>query len=459
MPFPMEPFRIKVVEPIRQTTREERERILKEAGYNIFMVPSELVLIDMLTDSGTSAMSQDQWSGVMIGDEAYAQCRNWPRFQAAVKEVFGFKHVVPTHQGRAAENYLFENLIKDGQLAISNTHFDTTRAQVRHHGGVPTDLLIPEAKNPVIEYPFKGNADLEKAERVIAESGPDKIAFGFLTVTNNSCGGQPVSMENAKAFSKLLHKHGIQMLFDAARFAENCYFIKTREPGHETRTVKEIAAELFSLADGAWMSAKKDGLVNIGGFITLNDDELAQDVTNTVILNEGFPTYGGLAGRDLEAVARGLLEGLDDSYLAYRTGQIAEIGRLLTDAGVPIIRPTGGHAVYLDAKSILPHIPQSQFPGVALTAALYLDYGIRGVEIGSLMAAEEDPETRETVYPDLELVRLCVPRRVYTSSHLQYVADSVIELCNRASEIRGLEITYAAPTLRHFTARFKEAGG
>jgi tyrosine phenol-lyase len=459
MPFPLEPFRMKVVEQIRQTSREERGRAIKEAGFNVFLVPSELILIDMLTDSGTSAMSQEQWAGIMTGDEAYAQCRNWFHLEAAVREVFGYRHVIPCHQGRAAENYLFENLVAEGQLVISNTHFDTTRAQVQHHGGVPTDLIVPEGKNPADEHPFKGNIDLAKAERVINEVGPKKIAFGFLTVTNNSGGGQPVSLANSRGFSALLRRHGIATFFDAARYAENCYFIKIREKGCENKSVKAIAAELFSLGDGAWMSAKKDALVNIGGFVAVNDEELAQRVTNTVILNEGFATYGGMAGRDLEALARGLLEGLEEDYLAYRIGQVAEIGRQLTVAGVPIIRPTGGHAVYLDAKAILPHIPQSRFPGTAFTTVLYREFGIRGVEIGSLMFAEPDPNTGEVRYPDMELVRLCVPRRVYTASHLQYVVDSIIALCGRASEIKGLELVYAAPTLRHFTARFKEVDG
>ena len=456
MPFPIEPFRIKVVEPIRQTSREEREQVLKEAGYNVFNVPSEKILIDMLTDSGTSAMSDHQWAGIMRGDEAYAQCRNWFHFEAAVRDVFGFSNVIPCHQGRAAENYLFENLVSPGQLVISNTHFDTTRAQVQHHQGVPVDLVVPEGRDPASDYPFKGNIDLERAERVILEEGVEKIAFGFLTITNNSSGGQPVSLANARAFSEMLKHHGLPMFYDAARYAENCFFIKTREPGQGDRSVKEIARELFSYGEGAWMSAKKDALVNIGGFLALDNDDLARRVTDTVILNEGFPTYGGLAGRDLEALARGLLEGLDEDFLAYRIDQVAEIGSQLVEAGVPIINPPGGHAIYLDAKAILPHIPQANFPGVTLTVELYRDYGIRGCEIGSLMFAEPDPETGEVKYPDMELVRLCVPRRVYTASHLQYVVDSIIELAGRAESIRGLELTYAAPTLRHFTARFKE---
>ena len=458
MPFPIEPFRIKVVEAIPTTTREQRKAALIEAGYNVFNVRSDMILIDMLTDSGTSAMSDNQWAGVMQGDEAYAQCRNWFHFADAVRDIFGYPHVIPCHQGRAAENYLFENLVSAGQLVLSNTHFDTTRAQVQHHRGLPTDLVIREGRDPAVEHPFKGNVDLEHAERVIAEEGVEKIAFGFLTITNNSGGGQPVSLANAKAFAELMHRHGLKMLYDTARYAENAWFVKQREQGQSGRSVKEIAQEMFSYGDGAWMSAKKDALVNIGGFVALADEELARGVTNSVILNEGFATYGGLAGRDLEAMARGLLEGLDEDYLAYRIGQVAELGRQLTEAGVPIIRPTGGHAIYLDARSILSHIPQANYPGVAMTAALYRDYGIRGVEIGSLMFAEPDPETGEVRYPEMELVRLCVPRRVYTASHLQYVVDSIIELAGRAGEIKGLELTYAAPMLRHFTARFKEAG-
>jgi tryptophanase len=456
MSFPFEPFRIKVVEPIRMTTREERERSLREAGNNIFMVPSDMVLIDMLTDSGTSAMSDNQWAGMMKGDEAYAQCRNWYNLERSVRRIFGYKHVIPTHQGRAAENYLFENLLKEKKTVISNTHFDTTRAQVWHHGGKPVDLVIPEGKNPGLDHPFKGNVDVAAAEKFIQEQGAHTIAFGFLTLTNNSGGGQPVSMANVRAFARMLSQYGIPLLFDVARYAENCWFIKQREEGFADRSVEEIAHEIFSYGVGAWMSAKKDALVNIGGFITLEDDELARTVTTTVILNEGFATYGGLAGRDLEAMARGLLEALDEDYLRYRIGQVEEVGRQLMAAGVPMIRPTGGHAVYLDAKAILPHVPQEQFPAVALTNALFREYGIRGVEIGSLMFAAPDPNTGEVTFPANELVRLCIPRRVYTGSHLQYVVDSVIDLMKRADTVRGLEIAWQAPTLRHFTARLKE---
>lgn len=456
MSFPFEPFRIKVIEPIRITSRQEREEALKKSGFNVFMIPSEMVLLDMLTDSGTSAMSNHQWSGIMMGDEAYAQCHSWHNFDKAVRRVFGYEFVIPTHQGRAAENFLFENLLAEKKIVITNTHFDTTRAQVWHHKGTPVDMVIAEGKDPALDYPFKGNIDVDAAEKYIQDNGSENVAFGFLTLTNNSGGGQPVSMANIKAYSAMLKKYDIPLFFDVARYAENCYFIKIREEGYADKSVEDIAAEVFSYGEGAWMSAKKDALVNIGGFITLKNEELARKVTNTVILNEGFATYGGLAGRDLEAVAIGLIEGLDENYLAYRIGQVEEMGRQLLEAGVPMIRPTGGHAIYLDAKAILPHIPQEKFPAVSLCNALYRDYGIRGVEIGSLMFAAPDPNTGAVSFPPNELVRLCVPRRVYTGSHLQYVVDSVIELMKNAKSCRGLEITYEAPTMRHFTARLKE---
>jgi tryptophanase len=456
MAFPFEPFRIKVVEPIAMTTRQERVEALEKAGNNVFMIPSQKVLIDMLTDSGTSAMSDNQWAGIMLGDEAYAQCRNWQNLESTVKDIFGYKHVIPVHQGRAGENFLFENLLKEKKIVISNTHFDTTRAQVWHHHGKPMDMVIEEGKDPSLEHPFKGNVDVEKARAYIKEQGPEKIAFGFLTLTNNSGGGQPVSMQNIKEFSNMLNEYDIPLFFDIARYAENCYFIKSREKGYEDKTINEIARETFSHGVGAWMSSKKDALVNIGGFITLEDDELARNVTNTVILNEGFATYGGLAGRDLEALSRGLVEGLDENYLGYRIGQVEEMGRQLIQAGVPILRPTGGHAVYLDARKLAAHLPQEQFPAISLTNALYREFGIRGVEIGSLMFAAPDPNTGEVSYPAMELVRLCIPRRVYTGSHLQYVTDSIIDITKNADKLNGYEIEYQAPTLRHFTARLKE---
>ena len=456
MQFPAEPFKIKVVERIRKTTREERDELIRKAGYNVFNVPAESIYIDLLTDSGTAAMSDNQWAGMMLGDESYAGSRNYYHFEATVKEITGFKHVVPTHQGRMAENLLFSVAVKPGDVVPNNIHFDTTRANVEHKDGKAVDLVIDEAYDPQAEHPFKGNMDLEKLRRTIEEVGPERVPLVMLTVTNNSGGGQPVSMQNVREVRELLDSYGIPLFLDACRFAENCYFIKEREPGYASRSIYDIARELFSYADGCTMSAKKDGLVNIGGFLALNNDAWAEKVTHLLILVEGFPTYGGLAGRDLEAVARGLREVLDEDYLRFRIGQVRYLGRLLEEAGVPIVKPVGGHAVYLDARRFLPHIPQAQFPGQALVVALYREYGIRAVEIGSLMFAKKDPKTGEEIYPDLELVRLAIPRRVYTTMHMNYVAESIIELYRRREQIRGLKIVYEAPMLRHFTARLEE---
>ncbi|MDZ7372442.1 MAG: tryptophanase [candidate division KSB1 bacterium] len=456
MLFPAEPFKIKVVEPIRKTTREERDRLIREAGYNVFNLPAESIYIDLLTDSGTSAMSDNQWSGMMLGDESYAGSRNYYHFEATVREIFGFRHVIPTHQGRMAENLLFSVAVKPGDYVPNNIHFDTTRANVEHKGGIAVDLVIDEGKDPYAEHPFKGNIDVSKLERLIEEVGPERVPLAMLTVTNNSAGGQPVSMANVRQTRQVLSRYGIPLILDACRFAENCYFIKEREPGYAHKSVREIARELFSYADGCTMSAKKDGLVNIGGFLALNNDEWAEKATQLLILVEGFPTYGGLAGRDLEAMARGLQEVLDEDYLSFRIGQVRYLGHLLQEAGIPIVRPVGGHAVYIDAKAFLPHVPQSQFPGQALVVALYREYGIRAVEIGSLMFARKDPKTGETIYPELELVRLAIPRRVYTTMHMNYVAESIIDLYRKRDEIRGLRIVYEAPILRHFTARLEE---
>ena len=456
MQFPAEPFKIKVVERIRKTTREERDELIRKAGYNVFNVPAESIYIDLLTDSGTAAMSDNQWAGMMLGDESYAGSRNYYHFEATVKEITGFKHVVPTHQGRMAENLLFSVAVRPGDVVPNNIHFDTTRANVEHKDGKAVDLVIDEAYDPQAEHPFKGNMDLEKLRRTIEEVGPERVPLVMLTVTNNSGGGQPVSMQNVREVRELLDSYGIPLFLDACRFAENCYFIKEREPGYASRSIYDIARELFSYADGCTMSAKKDGLVNIGGFLALNNDAWAEKVTHLLILVEGFPTYGGLAGRDLEAVARGLREVLDEDYLRFRIGQVRYLGRLLEEAGVPIVKPVGGHAVYLDARRFLPHIPQAQFPGQALVVALYREYGIRAVEIGSLMFAKKDPKTGEEIYPDLELVRLAIPRRVYTTMHMNYVAESIIELYRRREQIRGLKIVYEAPMLRHFTARLEE---
>ena len=457
MKYPPEPFRIKTVEAIARTTDWERLAVIQDAGYNVFNIPAEKIYIDLLTDSGTSAMSDNQWAGMMKGDESYAGSKNYFHFETMINKIFGFKHVIPTHQGRVAENLLFSTILKDRENLVipNNNHFDTTRANVEYNGGRAADLVIDIAKDTQAIDDFKGNLDLAKLAKLIAEVGPENIPIGMLTITNNSGGGQPVSMANIRETSELLHKHDIPFYIDACRFAENSYFIKTREEGYQDKSILEIANEMFSYADGCTMSAKKDALVNMGGFFATNDDDLAQQITNRLILIEGFPTYGGLAGRDLEAIARGLEEVLQEDYLAYRISQVEELGDRLIEAGVPILRPTGGHAVYLDAKNFLPHIPQSQFPGIALTVSLYTHAGIRAVEIGSLMFAHEDPESGETVYPDLELVRLAIPRRVYTNSQMQYVAENIIELYENRENIKGYEIEYQAQVLRHFTARLR----
>lgn len=458
MKYPPEPFRIKTVEHIARTTEDQRLAFISEAGYNIFNIAAEQIYIDLLTDSGTSAMSDVQWAGLMHGDESYAGSRNYFHFEDTVDEIFGFKHVIPTHQGRVAENLLFSTILEPGMVIPNNNHFDTTRANVEYNGGIAEDLVRDEAKDTEAILPFKGNIDLDKLRACIEKAGPEKIPVGMLTITNNSGGGQPVSMANIRATSELLHEYGIPFFIDACRFAENAYFIKLREEGYKAKSILEIAREMFSYADGCTMSAKKDGLVNMGGFIGLNDDDLAQQITNRLILIEGFPTYGGLAGRDLEAISRGLKEVLDENYLAYRIAQVEELGERLTQAGVPILQPTGGHAVYLDAKNFLPHIPQSQFPGIALTVALYVHAGIRAVEIGSLMFAQEDPDTGQARYPALELVRLAIPRRVYTNSQMTYVAENIIEIFEDRESLSGFEIEYEAPVLRHFTARMKPIG-
>ncbi|MCF7801292.1 MAG: tryptophanase [Candidatus Marinimicrobia bacterium] len=455
MKYPPEPFKIKVVEPIGRTTREEREAVLEQAGYNVFNIPADKIYIDLLTDSGTSAMSDNQWAGIMLGDESYAGSRNYYHFEQTVQKIFGFKHVIPTHQGRVAENLLFSTILHKGLVVPNNSHFDTTRANVEFNGAEAVDLVIDEAKDPNKILPFKGNIDLDKLEALIQKTGRENIPLGMLTITNNSGGGQPVSMANIRATAKLLHSYEIPLILDACRFAENAWFIQQREAGYADKTILEIANEMFSYADGCTMSAKKDGLVNIGGFIALNDDQLTQQLTNRLILIEGFPTYGGLAGRDLEAIARGLEEVLDENYLAYRIGQVARMGDRLEEAGVPFLKPTGGHAVYLDAKSFLAHIPQSQFPGIALTVELYLHAGIRAVEIGSLMFAHKDEQTGTIQYPELELVRLAIPRRVYTNSQMEYVAESIIEIYKKRQQLQGFELTYEAPVLRHFTARMQ----
>ena len=453
---PAEPFRIKVVEPLRRSTRAEREAALKKAGYNVFGLPAGKIAIDLLTDSGTSAMSDAQWAGIMMGDESYAGARSFFRFEKAVKNLFGFAHVIPTHQGRAAERILFETLLKKGDSVPNNIHFDTTRANVEVRGGIAVDLVKDEAYDPDIERPFKGDMDTAKLEKLIAAKGKSRIPLVLMTVTNNSGGGQPVSLGNIRAVSAICRRHGIPFFFDACRFAENAWFIKRREPGYARKSVAAIAREMFACADGATMSAKKDALVNIGGFLTLNDGDLASRLKNTLIVGEGFPTYGGLAGRDLEAIAQGLAEVVDEDYLEYRTAHVAYLGRLLDESGVPIFKPVGGHAVYLLADRFLPHIPRDQYPGWALTVALYREAGIRAVEIGGVMFGKLDPKTGREVFPSLEMVRLAIPRRVYTASHLEVVAEALIALHKRRDAIKGLRIVEQAPHLRHFTVRMEE---
>jgi tryptophanase len=442
----IEPFRIKSVEPIHWTTRAEREQFLRAASYNLFLLPADDVLIDLLTDSGTGAMSTQQWAAMMEGDESYAGSRSFDNFRASVQDIFGYKHVIPTHQGRAAERILFSVMCKKGDFVLNNTHFDTTRANVEFAGAEAIDLVIPEGRQPGLKHPFKGNMDVEALETWIQNVGRERIPLVMLTVTNNSGGGQPVSMENVRAVSAVCHNHGIPLYFDACRFAENSYFIKIREQGFEKKTPKEIAQEMFSYGDGCTMSAKKDGMANIGGFLCTNNDLLAQQEKNLLILTEGYPTYGGLAGRDLEAVAIGIQEALHEDYLEYRIASTAYLGNHIAEQGVPIVQPPGGHAVYIDARAFLPHIPPDQFPGVALANELYLEGGIRSVEIGTLMFGSS---------ARMDLVRLAIPRRVYTQSHIDYVVEVILEVWKKRDRVRGMKLSYEAPFLRHFTAKLE----
>jgi len=450
-----EPFRIKMVEPIHLISREERENALVKAGYNVFSLKAEDIFIDLLTDSGTGAMSHYQWAALVAGDESYAGARSYFRLKETVDDIFGFKYFVPTHQGRAAENILSAVLVKTGQFVPSNMHFDTTDANIRARGGKPINLVIEEAYDPSNMHPFKGNMDIEKLTDFIIKTGVENIPFGMITITNNAGGGQPVSLENIKAVSETYHQHNIPFYIDAARFAENAYFIKMREPGYQAKSIKEIAREVFSYADGLTMSAKKDAIVNIGGLICLNDGKVFEEIKNELILREGFPTYGGLAGRDLDAMAVGLNEGIQEDYLAYRTGQTEYLANGLNAVGIPTIQPAGGHAVYIDAAQVLPHIPQGEFPGQALAIELYREGAIRGCEIGSVMFAFPDPDSGEMIYPKLELLRLAIPRRTYTQSHMDYVIQSFAAIKERATSLRGFEFTYAPKLLRHFTAKFK----
>ncbi len=450
-----EPFRIKMVEPIQLIDRQAREKALKQAGYNMFGLRSEDVFIDLLTDSGTSAMSQDQWSAMMRGDEAYAGARSFYRLKEVFDDIFGFKYFVPTHQGRAAENILTAFLVKPGQFIPSNMHFDTTEGNIRARGGRPQNLIKDEAFDPRLRVPFKGNMDIDKLKKFIKEKGPENIPFGMITITNNAGGGQPVSLKNLKAVSRVYRKFNIPFFIDACRFAENAYFIKLREPGYSKKAPIEIAREIFSLADGATMSGKKDGIVNMGGFLALNDKKLFEKMQSELILREGFLTYGGMAGRDLDAMAVGFKEALNEDYLAYRLSQTAYLGDRLIEAGIPIIEPPGAHAIYIDAMTLLPHIPQKDLPGLALSIEMYKEGGIRSIELGTVAFSYIDPDTGKTVHPELDLVRLAIPRRVYTKSHLEYVADTMIKIAGESKKIKGYRITYEPELLRHFTAKFE----
>ena len=448
----IEPFRIKSVEAVKFTRREDRERALLEAGWNVFCLRAEDVLIDLLTDSGTGAMSAAQWGALMQGDESYAGSRSFYRFRDVVQDLTGLRHVIPTHQGRAAERILFHSVLKPGDVVPNNNHFDTTRANVEVEQAEARDLVVPEGRVPSAVHPFKGNVDLEALARTLEQDGA-RVPLVMVTVTNNTGGGQPVSLANLRGVRALCDKHGKPLFLDACRFAENAYLIKTREPGEDARTPKEIAHEMFSLADGCTMSAKKDGLANIGGFLALNDDDWAERCRNLLILTEGFPTYGGLAGYDLEAVARGLEEVVEEPYLRYRIRSIEYLHERLVAAGVPVIRPAGGHAVYLDARALLPQIAPLAYPGIALVNALYLAAGIRGVEIGTVMFGRQPDGSERPAAMDL--VRLAIPRRVYTQSHIDFVAEAVLAVAGAREELRGYRIVRAPQVLRHFTAAFE----
>jgi len=471
----IEPFRIKTVEPIRFTTVAQREKILRRAHYNPFLIRADDVLIDLLTDSGTSAMSAKQWAGMMEGDESYAGARSFFRFEKTVKELTGFKHVIPVHQGRAAEKILFTLVGGRGKVVPNNTHFDTTRANVEFSGATATDLPVAIAKEAQMVADFKGNMDVTALETFIRKVGAKNIPLVMITVTNNAGGGQPVSMRNIRETKAVLKKHGIPLFLDACRFAENAFFIKQREKGYARKSVKAIAQEMFSYADGCTMSAKKDAFANIGGFLAMNDDALAQRARNVLVITEGFPTYGGLAGRDLEVIAQGLEEVLDEHYLTYRIRSVAYLGDKLTAAGVPILQPAGGHAIYLDAKRFTPHIASARFPGQSIVCELYRHGGIRAVEMGSVMFGKyentksfrrgDGSSTRgrvrspKLISPPLELVRLAIPRRVYTQSHMDYVSECIIEVHARREKLRGYRIAWEPPMLRHFTARFEPLTG
>lgn len=450
----IEPFRIKMTEPIKVISRDERKQKLAEAHNNVFLLDAEDCCIDLLTDSGTGAMSAEQWAALMLGDESYAGSKSWKKFEATVKEITGIKHVFPTHQGRAAEGILAQTRLRPGDVIPNNSHFDTTRANIEFAGARALDLLCREGFDTSLEAPFKGNMDVDKLEMVIAEFSAARIPFCMMTVTNNTGGGQPVSMANVRAVKRVLQKHNIPLIIDACRFAENAYFIHEREEGYRNKTLLEIAHEMFSYADAATMSCKKDGLANIGGFLICNDDAWAEDFRNALILREGFPTYGGLAGRDLEVIAVGLREALSYDYQVYRHATVEYMGRKLLERGIPFVRPVGGHAVFLDAKAALPHVPPAQFPGIGLVNALYLEGGIRSVELGSVMFGKVDRQGKEIPAP-LELVRLAFPRRVYTQSHFDYVIEVLDEVWRNRYKIPGYRLTYQPKFLRHFTCHFE----
>lgn len=453
-----EPWKIKMVEHLRMTTREEREAAIAEAGFNTFLIPSRMVYIDLLTDSGTSAMSDRQWAGLMVGDESYAGSENYYRLEATVRKFYGYKHLIPTHQGRGAEHILSQLCIRPGQVVPGNMYFTTTKMHQELAGGKFVDVVIDEAHDPRNEHPFKGNCDLKKIERLIAEVGASKVAYLSLETNVNMAGGQPCSLENIRATCDLCHRHGIKVYLDATRAVENAYFIKEREPGHAHRTLSEILRDICDCTDGCTMSAKKDALVNIGGFLAINDDELAEQARNMVVVYEGLHTYGGLAGRDMEAMAIGIEESVQLDHMHARIGQVEYLGHKLIEAGVPIVRPIGGHGIFVDAKSFLPHIPREQFPAQALAAALYVDSGVRAMERGGVSAGR-DKETGKNLFPALELVRLTLPRRVYTQAHMDVTAESVIALYENREKIVGLQFTYEPKYLRFFQARFEPVRG
>ena len=451
----IEPFRVKSVEPIRHTTREEREQALEAAGWNLFGLHADDVLIDLLTDSGTGAMSSEQWAAMMRGDESYAGARSFERFEAVVQELTGFTQVIPTHQGRAAERILFADLVREGDVVPNNTHFDTTRANVEYQGARAHDLIKPEHQDLAVEAPFKGDLDVEALDRLINEVGRERIPLVAVTVTDNSGGGQPVSLANLRAVREVCDRYGIPFFLDAARFAENAWFIVQREPGQQDRHPRDVAKEMFRLADGCWISLKKDGLANIGGLLATNDADLAERARTMLILTEGFPTYGGLAGRDLEALAQGLIEVTDPDYLAYRVRTAEYLAELAWQAGVPTVRPPGGHAVYLDAKTLLGHLQPHELPAQALACELYLTGGVRGVEIGTLMFGRPQADGAPDTPARHELVRLALPRRTYTQSHVDYVGEVIADVAERANELGGFQIVSQPQLLRHFTARLR----